>query len=29
MRELSVLPDDAPDGPPKGSLLSRLRGERQ
>jgi tetratricopeptide (TPR) repeat protein len=29
MRELSALPDDAPDSPPKGSLLSRLRGERR
>jgi curved DNA-binding protein CbpA len=29
MRELSELPDDAPEGPPKGSLLSRLRGERR
>ena len=29
MRELDALPDDAPEGPPKGSLLSRLRGERR
>ena len=29
MRELSALPDDAPDSPPKGSLLSRIRGERR
>jgi len=29
LRELSALPDDASEGPPKGSLLSRLRGERR
>jgi len=29
MRELQALPDEAPEGPAKGSLLSRLRGERR